>query len=448
MTNKRKLIIKIIAAAIALSMPFTTGIVTTAANKNSVKSESDDTNLKYDSPDINKLTGHGKEPEDLSVSAGAKYLEKAWYEYVTYSDKAVSSYRLDDDYRLLFYDPYTYTNAMVMEVKFDAATSEFDTMSSYTISKTNSKSISSCVSSTQTNTSATQTSGKDVTHSNVENKGNTKTIYNHSIDDYTTGTVKEYTDYSYVLKTSESSSIEAGVTSSLITESKTIIGSEAGGEAGFEGPVPTGNATFNAFASEEITVGSDIGASTTTSNTSNSEWYTDRETNTTEYSDGYKTTTEYTGSDTVEYNTTSTTDGWTELSARVTKTLGSSKSTSSSWSEEESTTVTKTYAATHFASDGVTPLPWAIVHYEVQMPMKVCMQAKYSGEWVTISTTYCMLTTVKGTCRAWMQNGQVYYEDWGSGEPVVATDFWSQFMTKEQIMKVYQNKLYPVGGDD
>jgi hypothetical protein len=136
------------------------------------------------------------------------------------------------------------------------------------------------------------------------------------------------------------------------------------------------------------------------------------------------------------------------LSDRITKAVGSARSTSVSWSESESTTVTKTYVATHFAADGVTPLPWAIVHYEVQMPMKCCMQYKYEGEWVTVATTYCMLTTIKGTCRTWMENGQAYYEDWGSGEPVVATDFWSQFMTKDQLMTAYQNKLYPVGGED
>ena len=151
---------------------------------------------------------------------------------------------------------------------------------------------------------------------------------------------------------------------------------------------------------------------------------------------------------TAEDNTESETTGWEMLSARVTKTIGSSSSTSNSWSETESTTISRTYAATHFASDGVTPLPWAIVHYSVQMPMKCCYQIKYSGEWVTVSTIYCLLTTVQGTCRAWMQNGQVYYEDWGSGEPVVATDFWSQFTTKENLIKAYNEKLYPVGGEN
>lgn len=424
---KKKIVIRLLAIVLAVSMPIITAVFT-FAEEGSTETYFSDT--KYDSPDINDLTGLGEEPEDISVSAGAEYMEKAWYEYVTYSDKAVASYRLDDDYRLLFYDPYTYTNSMVMDVQFDATTTEFDTMSSYTISKTNTKTLSSCVSSTRSDTSATQTSGKDVTHSNVSNGGETKTVYNHYIDDTTTGTVVEYTDYGYVMKKSASGTAEEGITKSMYLESK--VGASLG-----DGPLA------------EIVNGDVKETSGSTSKTENYEWYVDRETNTTEYLDGYTTTTKYSGEDTVEYATESVTDGWTQLSARITKSTGSSRSTSTSWSEEESTTVTKTYAATHFASDGVTPLPWAIVHYEVQMPMKCCMQVKYSGEWVTISTTYCMLTTIKGTCRAWMQNGQAYYEDWGSGEPVVATDFWAQFLTKEQLMDAYTNKLYPVaqGGE-
>lgn len=420
----KKKIIKVFACILAVAMPLTTLMfsIAQASEANTQTSGAKAaylTDVKYDSPDINKLTGMGEEPEDLSVTAGAEYMEKAWYEYVTYSDKAVASYRLDDDTRLLFYDPYTYTNAMVMDVKFDATTSSFDTMSSYTISKTSSKTIEACYGSTETFMNATQTSGKDVTHSNVTNKGETKTIYNHSVEDKTSGSKKEWTEYEYKEKNYETKSTSLVA----IGHSESAIG---------------GTDVFV----ETIVIGTERDDTTE----EHKEWLTDKTTNHTEYSSDYKTSTEYTGDDTVEYNTTSTTDGWTELSARITKTLGSARSTSNSWSEEESVTVTKTYAATHFASDGVTPLPWAIAHYEVQMPMKVCMQVKHSGEWVTISTVYSMLTTVKGTCRAWMQNGQVYYEDWGSGEPVVATDFWAQFLTKEQLMSAYTNKLYPVGG--
>ncbi len=416
MTRKRKLIVRLIAVVLALMMPVVTGVVATAAGDNTPETTNSSLDAtKYDSPDINELTGHGKEPEDLSVTAGAEYMEKAWYEYVTYSDKAVASYRLNDDSRLLFYDPYTYTNAMIMDVQFDATTTEFDTMSSYTVSNTISKTINACVSSTDTDTRSTQTSGRDVTYTDVTNGGYTKTTYNHDVNVATKGKVKNETEYSY-------KDIDT------VTEAVTIAGG-ATTKVGLDGGIETSTSV----------------SSTTTFG---KEWVTDKVTDKTIYSDDYKTTTTYSGESKIEDFTTSTTDGWIELSARVTKTLGSSRSTSTSWSEQEGTTITKTYAATHFASDGVTPLPWAIVHYTVEMPMKCVMQVKNSGEWVSISTIYCLLTTVKGTCRAWMQNGQVYYEDWGSGEPVVATDFWAQFMTKEQLMKTYQNKLYPVGGED
>lgn len=413
-------IIRLIAILVAVSMPMLTMLSVTADAEQSAFS----TETKYVSPDVNELSGLGKEPEDISVTAGAEYLEKVWYEYVVYSDKAVASYRIDDGTRLLFYDPYTYTNSLVMEVNFDATTTEFDTMSSYTISKTNTKTMSSCVTSTDTTTSAVQTSGRDITYSYVENGGTVETNYNHGVDFATSGKVETEKGWTYKPQEYETTSFMWNLCEGIDTEIR--WGKDFGAGA------------------EIITIGS------TQEWTTNKEieWLTDKETETTTYSPDYKTTTTYTGNSTVEDKTTSETEGWVELSARVTKTLGSARATSTSWSEEESTTVTKTYAATHFASDGVTPLPWAIVHYEVLMPMKCVMQIKHSGEWVTVSAVYALMTTVKGTCRAWMQNGQVYYEDWGSGEPVVASDFWGQFMTREQLMAAYSNKLYPVGGVD
>ena len=422
-----KRLIRVLAVILALLLPILTASVAFAENEQPQdgQSQSGETQInsigesKYDSPDINSLMGAGEEPEEISVTSGATYQEKAWYEYVTYSEHAVSSYRLDDDSRLLFYDPYTYTNSLVMDVQFDANTTEFDTMSSYTVSHTNSKTISTGAESTYTNSTATQSSGKDLTGSTVTNTGDTKTTYNHSLDVETQGTITttDRTDYHY--RTDNLFTISEGLSSATKVDFSLDGGIE-----------------------ETIT----IDGKKTWSDAMHTD-YTEH-TTTTEYSPGYKTSTKTTGYDTVDYNTTSETDGWTQLSDRVTKSLGSSISTSSSWSETEGTTISKTYAATHFASDGVTPLPWAIVHYRVQMPMKCSLQVKHSGEWITLSTIYCLLTTVQGTCRAWMQNGQVYYEDWGNGEPVVATDFWSQFMTKEQLIAAYTDKLYPVGGDD
>ena len=413
---KKKRFIKLIAVLLALLMPVLTAVVAIA---DETPGDGQQANTigesKYDNPDINELSGAGQEPEELSVSAGATYQEKAWYEYVAYSDHAICSYRINDDSRILFYDPYTYTNSLIMDVQFDATTTEFDTMSEYTISHSYSSTISSCVESTYTSTSSTQSSGRDVTHTDVTNSGTTKTIYNHSLDVETQGTKEDKTQYYYTEKYS------VDLTENLTLGEKIVVG---------------------ALPESEIEI------SETTTVAGKHAWVQDYNTQTTTYSPDYKTSTKTVGEDTVEDNTKSETDGWTELSDRVTKTIGSSSSTSRSWSESESKTVTKKYAATHFASDGVTPLPWAIVHYTVQMPMKTCLQIKHSGEWVTISTVYCLLTTVQGTCRAWMQNGQVYYEDWGNGEPVVATDFWSQFMTKEQLIAAYSDKLYPVGGED
>lgn len=422
----KRRITRIVAIVLAVIMPIMTAAVTyvnAEDSQGSATTENGSSNStresKYDKLDINDLTGHGKEPEDISVSAGATYQEKAWYEYVTYSDHAVSSYRMNDDYRLLFYDPYTYSNAMVMDVDFDANTTQFDTMSEYTISHSKSSSISTCLESTYTTSSSTQTSGKDVYHTEVENGGYTHTKYNYDEVHKTDGTVTDTKTFGY--KKYETVDL---------TLSETL-------------DIHTTTGTENALPKVYV----DVGSLTTAQDTFGEQWLTDSETNTTTYSD-YKTTITHDYEYDIEDHTTSKTDGWEQLSARVSKTLGSSSSTSNTWSETESTTVTKTYAATHFASDGVTPLPWAIVHYKVQMPMKTCLQVKYSGEWVTISTVYCLLTTVQGTCRAWMQNGQTYYEDWGNGEPVVETEFWSKFMTVDRLIKAYENKLYPVGGEE
>ncbi len=412
----RKNLIRLTALLLALLMPVTTAVTALG----SAPSQDAADGSSYDSPDINALMGAGEEPEEISVSAGATYQEKAWYEYVMYSEHAVSSYRLDDDHRLLFYDPYTYTNAMLMDVQFDANTTDFDTMSEYSVSSVKSKTICAQTESTYTTSSAVQTSGKDEFGSTVQNSGGTHTKYNYDEIHKTDGTVQDTTTYGYKAYDTVS------LTISETLELQTVTGT-------------------NDFGLPQVEI--EVGSNTTVQDTFGMEWLQNEVTNETTYK-GYKTTTTHDYEYDVEDRTKSETTGWEQLSARVTKSIGSTSSTSTGWSETESTTVTKRYAATHFASDGVTPLPWAVVHYQVQMPMKCCLQVKYSGEWVTITTVYCLLTTVQGTCRAWISNGQVNYEDWGSGEPVVATDFWSQFMTREQLINAYKNKLYPEGGVD
>lgn len=419
MSKAKRTMLRILAIVLAILMSVMSAHAAMAAEND----PAEDKTTKYASPDINKLTGHGEDPEEISVSTMAHYAEKKWYEYITYSEDAVASYRIDDNNRLLFYDPYTYTNAMVMDVQFDAATTEFDTMSSYTISHTNSKTISSATDSTYTSSSAVQSSGRDLTGSEVTNSGDTITKYNHTTVVTDDGGKSETKNYG-----TQITDDETVITTETIHDNVTL---ETGVDQGVR-------------AITQVEAGLDVAF---TQNWGTVKTYLDG-TGSVTTTDPSTTTTEYTGEDTVTDNTKSSTEGWTELSDRITKTVGSSQSTSSGWSESESTTVSKTYAATHFASDGVTPLPWAVVHYTVQMPMKCAAQYKYQGEWITIGTVYCMLTTIKGTCRTWLENGQAYYEDWGCGEPVVAEDFWSQFMTKEQLMNAYENKLYPVGGEN
>lgn len=390
MTKKRS--VMLIALVLALLMPVITALATVASAETAEPMVT-----KYESPDINALMGAGQEPEDISVTAKTLYQEKMWYEYIQYSEHPVASYRESDDSRLVFYDPYTYTNAMVMEVPGKEEI-EFSTMSSYSFSYTTSKTLSSNLSSTYTTSEAIQSSGKDETGSEVKNTGTTTTTFNHQQHSNDRGTV-----------------VGENFISHELFESDTELG-QKGGLAGI-------------LAAETIKIGYD----------------STQQHNRTTYED-HGTDTDYEGEDTVEYDTTSNTTGWTKLSDRVTRTTGSSKSTSTTWSETEGTTVTKNFAATHFADDGVTPLPWAVVKYRVLMPMKCCLQIKVEGEWVTVSTIYCMLTTVQGTCRAWLQNGELYYEDWGNGRPVVASDFWAGYMSKEALVAAYADKLYPVGG--
>ena len=80
---KKKLIVKIISIVLAIAMPIVTCTVMFAGTASAESNSAINSEKKYESPDINELTGHGQEPEELSVSAGAEYLEKAWYEYVT-----------------------------------------------------------------------------------------------------------------------------------------------------------------------------------------------------------------------------------------------------------------------------------------------------------------------------------------------------------------------------
>ncbi|HHU84244.1 MAG TPA: hypothetical protein GXZ23_03625 [Clostridiales bacterium] len=426
----KKVLVRLIAVVLAVAMPLVTGIVAFAGDGEGASGATKET--KYESPDINVLTGHGEEPEELSVTSGATYLEKAWYEYVTYSEKPVASYKLDDNSRLVFYDPYTYTNSLIMETEMDANTTEFDTMSSYTVSYMNSKTIEACVSSTSTKNTAVETAERDETYSFVQNGGTTETAYNHSISSVQREDIFAFDQYAYREVYSESKSESVVGIASL----------EGFGKIETETDInPVAPLTkVKVHAGMNYTTGTEIGKVTNY----NVDWVTDKSIHN-EYKNNTTNTLEI-GNDTITHAETAETTGWTQLGARITSATGSARSMSNTISESESITITKNYAATHFAADGVTPLPWALVHYRVLMPMKCVLEVKHSGEWIELSTIYTLMTTIQGTCRTWIENGQAYYEDWGSGEPVIGVDFWGNFTTRENLMNAYKNKLYPVGG--
>ena len=142
--------------------------------------------------------------EELSVTSEQRIWKK--HGTNTLPSENRRSYKLDDNSRLVFYDPYTYTNSLIMETEMDANTTEFDTMSSYTVSYMNSKTIEACVSSTSTKNTAVETAERDETYSFVQNGGTTETAYNHSISSVQREDIFAFDQYAYREVYSESKS--------------------------------------------------------------------------------------------------------------------------------------------------------------------------------------------------------------------------------------------------
>ena len=378
MKAKKKLF-QVLALCLAISLSM--GMIVVAAvgsgaasNDTLTKQALEQTYGKYQKIDINSITGEGGNPPEISGAASASAAEKAWYEYITYSSQAVASIRVDDDRRLLFYDPFDYSNAMIMDVTGEE--NEWSSANSLEISYSSGKTISEGSSSSiDTSTSIEQQEGKDENYS------------------YSKGTSKSTTEsWSKTKSKGQSFDFTSGMSGGL----------EGGGLG--------------------VTFSTELSFSTTQSNSSSVDDTQGRE--------------EVTGSDTSE------TSGWATVANRVTKATGSSSSTNTSWSTEESKTVTQVYNAAYF-NDAGSPLQWKVVRYTVYMPMKYELQCKIDGEWVTTDYAYCMLTTMQGTCRAYMNNTQAYIEHWGTGEAVLWDDFWDGFFTEESLLAAYKNKLYP-----
>ena len=114
-----------------------------------------------------------------------------------------------------------------------------------------------------------------------------------------------------------------------------------------------------------------------------------------------------------------------------------------SWtgSSDSSASKTVSYNALYFNSLG-TPYRWRIVKYTVALPLFCEYQRLVNGEWVVIETNYCLLATVEGTCREWI-NEVAYIEDWRTGEPMQVENFWKEYFSETAIVNAYLHQMMP-----
>ncbi len=393
---------------------------------------------KYEKPDTNQLTNLGQEPEEISVSSKEKYFGKAWYEYIAYSDRAVSSIRISNDERIIFYDPIDYSNSMVMDITYDD-TIGWSTANSVTITHEFSTTLSHDTSySTETSTDLEQAMGQDITGEISSSSSTSASQTTHQ--EYSTSAELSA---SKTIQNSKTESIEGTVEVSAMTTASTSVEATFEATVGTDIPIPpsTAEATTGGGTSvgTEISAGTSIGATTGTSTGVSTE-------------DSSSVTTTASEAVSIENSindetASSETKGWSLVADRITTSKGSSSSTTTGWSNTETLSIARTFEALYFTDNG-TPYTWTIAYYEVKMPMKAALQYKIGGKWVTIDTGFVLLTTIQGSCRAWNVNGTIHYEHWGTSEPVVASDFWSGFFTEQGLMDAYNrdglnDKLYP-----
>lgn len=349
--------------------------------------------------DLTDVTGEIVEAPLLTSAASSVAKEKAWYEYVYYSDKPVAYYYIDDVTRVSFYDPYDYADALVMEVD--------DTITDW--SSNNSMQVSYTTGNSLTNTDGKSTETVSTVHFGYSDTTTTETSANT-----VTTTTNNHTDEYNTVKKSETTTTDDTIT------------------WGSNETLKIGNETF---LSGEIQwtqswVSGDVTSETTIEGDKKGE---DGGTRT-----GYTESTDTVTVDTGAQTTTIT----NEIADRTTKATGYNSNQTVSLSTNNSTTVTKTYDAGYFNDRGA-PLQWKIIKYTVKMPMYFQAEYLVDGEWIYGESNYCTINTIQGTCRAWLENNVAYYEHWGTGEPVTWDEFWGQFFTEESLIAAYKNKLYP-----
>lgn len=378
----------------------------------------EDTSIKsqYEKPDISDITNEGGNPEEINGSSSALGVEKQWYEYIRYSDEAAGVYYYGEDYRVLFFDPYDYSAALVMSL--DESITDWSSANSITTEYSVSSSLEvGYGSSTSTDTSVS-TSTEETVETGVSTSIGTSVTKELSESWETASTLR--TDTSTSLESSTSTTV--GLTTTAGTETNVTASCMPEGIGGST----TSGVSASVAAETSATVGLTAGMTVSTG---------------TDISSSIGGTA---GTSSGMESSTETTSGFSQsFSESVSKSLGVSTSQNKSVSTCDSKSVSITYNATYFNENG-SPLQWKIVKYSVYMPMKALAQFKYGGEWYTMETSYCIMTTITGTCRSYIDNNTIYFEHWGTGEPVVQEDFWSGFFSSGDALKeAYSNKAYP-----
>lgn len=360
--------------------------------------------------DISKITGEIAEPPQLTSAASSVARQKEWYEYIYYSEEPVGYCYYADNIRIAFYDPYEYGSALVMEV--DDSLTDWSSNNSLQISYTTGDSISATEGKSQ-ETKTEVIPGYTDEETTIQGANTVKTSVTQKTETYNT-ILGDTT-------TTHNSSTDWGLATTVGAELSTtgkLFGVEMEGKVMDSLTTNTNWSEGTSFTSS-LVVGDKNGE------------------------DG-GTRTGYTISDdktTVETGSQSTTVT-NKIADRVVNATGYTTNNTISLVSHNSTTITKTYDASHFNANG-SPLQWKILKYTVKMPMRYQVEYLIDDEWIHSDYSYCLLNTVQGTTRAWMQNSVVYYEHWGSGEAVTWDEFWGQFFTPDSLIAAYQNKLYP-----
>lgn len=365
------------------------------------------TESTYDKVDISKLTGEGMNPPELTGSASALGREKEWYEYLIYSQNPVGVYSVNATQRVLFFDPYDYSNALLMSIQGSdgGVLSNFVTANELAFSYTEESTMHMSYSTgTETSTSIEHEISNEQSHSSTDSKSKQTTE----------GWVKVHQEGK---ETEVGLEVETGYS----WGSSASVAATTGFETGIPGNTASGSVTATIGAETRAFINGKV-----TGLISNSEVEIEEKNGEKTISDGKETTI----------------GGAETITDKLSRTTGSSQSQSQGWSTSNSTSITTTYNATYFNALG-SPLPWRLVNYAVFMPMQYKLQYLVEGDWVTVYTDYCLLTTMQGVCRNWMNNNVSYIEHWGTGEPVVWTEFWSGFFTPSGLKAAYANKLYP-----